>query len=204
MCFNAPVSLGTFIGGILVSLAVMTIALLRKDAALAILAGGWVWVIFMQWWEYMIWSGWQTPMASKMAYVFNITQIPILYLLFIIPSPASLWSKALATAFLALYLAVMFYPSAATTRVVVHSGHLTYPWWGDWIRCFMYFAGLAGVFLLLVRPFTWGLVCVVSLFILLGLSMLIYGRGNVPSLWCFFAVFFPVLAFAFRLMIDRK
>lgn len=197
MCFDARTSLATFISGTLVSLCVMTYALVKKQTSLALLAGGWVWVIFMQWWEFMIWKQWENKIASRFAYIFNIMQIPLLYFLFILSSPASVVSKAIATGILFLYLCVMFYPDV-NEDVTLHSGHLAYSWWTSRLRSTMYFIGLAGVFLLLVRPLSWSIACVSTLFVLLGLSMLIYGRHNTPSLWCFFAVFFPVFALLYK------
>lgn len=197
MCFDAKTSLATFLTGIFLSLMVMTYALVRKQTSLAILSGGWIWVICMQWWEFMIWKKWEKDTASHFAYVFNIMQIPVLYFLFILSSPVSLAFKVIATSILFLYLCIMFYPDV-DEEISVQSGHLSYSWWSSRVRSTMYFIGLACIFLLLVRPLSWSIACVLTLFILLGLSMLIYGRHNTPSLWCFFAVFFPVVSLVYR------
>jgi hypothetical protein len=196
MCFDAKTSLATFLTGTFLSLMVMTYALFQKQTSLALLSGGWMWVILMQWWEFMIWKNWEKHTASHFAYVFNIMQIPLLYFLFILSSPVSLVFKAIATGIVFVYLCIMLYPNI-NGDVTQQSGHLTYSWWSSRVRSTTYFIGLASIFLLLVRPFSWSMACVTTLFVLLGLSMLIYGQQNTPSLWCFFAVFFPVLALVY-------
>jgi len=201
MCFDATTSLAAFISGVLVSLSIMSFAIVKKDTMLALLAGGWIWVIFMQWWEYMIWMKWNVAMASNMAYVFNIMQIPFLYFLFILPSKVHMVNKIIATVIIFIYLLTMTYPNVSTTVAITN--HLDYSWWSDQWRCCIYFIGLAAIFLLLVRPFYWSLACVITLFVLLGLSMLIYGKGQVPSLWCFFAVFFPLMALFLRWLLPK-
>jgi len=202
MCFDATTSLVSFVSGIVLSVIVMSYGIAMKQQALAILAGGWVWVIFMQWWEYMIWSNRSREMAMRMAYVFNIMQIPLLYFLFILWSPVSFLYKALATLVIFVYVCIMSYPNTSTDVRV--SNHLNYSWWSNQTRVVMYFLGLAAIFCLLVRPLAWSLCCVVTLFVLLGLSMAIYGRQGVPSLWCFFAVFFPVLAWLYAILLKNE
>jgi hypothetical protein len=198
MCFNAPVSLAAFLSGVVVSLVVGTYALSKNEIPLALLSFGWIWVIFMQLWEYMAWRGIETETASHMAYVFNVMQIPVLYLLFILVKDTPTRNRWVATLVMAAYLCVMFYPlSADETRIAETCGHLDYRWWRSRLRVAAYFTGLCAVFLLLVRPLMWSTACLATLLFLMVLSTLFY-TSNVASLWCFFAVFFPVAALVLK------
>lgn len=199
MCFDARTSVLSFILGSILSLSVMTYGIVTKHRSLAILSGGWIWVIFMQWWEYMIWSNYEKHLAIQLAYIFNIMQIPLLYFLFVWMSSVSNVNKFIATFIIFIYLCTMFYPNHTTD--VQQTNHLEYSWWVNKWKVFMYFFGLATIFLLLVRPLLWSICCVVTLFVLLGVSILIYGSTCIPSLWCFFAVFFPILALLYAIVL---
>lgn len=198
MCFDAKTSLISFVLGIIISIGVGLWGIRQRDETLALLSFGWSWVVFMQWWEYMIWSQWNPVFASKMAFVFNVLQIPVLYFLFFLVSNASLCCKYIATMIVFVYLCVFFYPQSNTFQVQTRHRHLIYPWWSNSWRSAFYFIGLIAVFLLLIRPLSWSFCCVTTLFLLLFFSKLIYKSENVPSLWCFFAVCFPVLALGYR------
>jgi len=195
MCFSAPVSLASFLVGMLVAISVGIAALKMHQTSLALLALGWTWVIAMQWWEFMVWRQWETAFASQMAYLFNILQIPVLF--FIFASDAPFLVRTLASVLLILYLGVMLTP-LPTEDMRVHHGHMDYSWWTSPLRISTYFIGLVAIFLLLVRPLRWSVACIVSLLLLCLLSRWLYPSENVASLWCFFAVFFPVLAMLLR------
>lgn len=199
MCFDAKTSFITFCLGVCTSLLVMTFALLQNKTSLAILSGGWIWVIFMQWWEYMIWSQWNASTATSMAYMFNIMQVPFLYFLFVLLPSTGITQKAVATGIVFLYTCIMLYPPAPIS--VERNGHLNYSWWSNKVRVVAYFVGLAAIFSLLVRPFYWSMACLATLFILLALSSLLYNQESTSSLWCYFAVFFPVIALIYSFLI---
>jgi hypothetical protein len=197
MCFNATASLVSLIAGILVAVAVGMVALQKQYVSLALLAFGWIWVIAMQWWEFMVWRQWQTEVASRMAYVFNMMQIPVLFLLFSLVPNLPLVPRVVASVIVAAYLCIMLYP-LPSEEIEVHHGHLDYSWWKSRARIIAYFVGLISIFLLLVRPLAWSVACILSLMILCVLSRLLYDSENVASLWCFFAVFFPLWALLLR------
>jgi hypothetical protein len=197
MCFNATASLVSLIAGILVAVAVGIVALQKQYVSLALLAFGWIWVIAMQWWEFMVWRQWQTEVASRMAYVFNMMQIPVLFLLFSLVPNLPPAPRMVASVIVAAYLCIMLYP-LPSEEIEVRHGHLDYSWWKSRVRIIAYFVGLISIFLLLVRPLAWSVACILSLMILCVLSRLLYHSENVASLWCFFAVFFPLWALLLR------
>ena len=84
MCWNATTSMISFIFGIIICLIIGYIAIKQEKYSLAILSFGWIWVIFMQLFEFFIWnSNNENRTISKFAYIFNITQIVILGILFL-------------------------------------------------------------------------------------------------------------------------
>ena len=207
MCFNAPVSLTAFLVGSVLAVAVGIVALRLGYTSLAILSFAWIWVIAMQWWEYMVWRQWQTEMAYGLAYVFNVMQIPLLFLLFFHGQQNKTLS-ILASVVLAGYLVAMFYPTEQGTSIQQTSSggtlqHLRYSWWEPSWKAVVYFVGLCSVFLLLVRPLPWSCACLATLLVLFAWSGVLYGMESIASLWCFFAVFFPVIALVLRLWLPR-
>jgi len=204
MCFNAPVSLTAFLVGSVLAIAVGIVALRLGYTSLAVLSFAWIWVIAMQWWEYMVWRQWHTETATRLAYVFNVMQIPLLFLLFFHGQQNKTFS-ILASTVLAGYLIAMFYPMDEITSIQQTSSgtstieHLRYSWWEPSWKALVYFVGLCSVFLLLVRPLPWSCACLVTLLVLFAWSGILYGMESIASLWCFFAVFFPVIALCLRL-----
>lgn len=205
MCFDARTSMVAFCLGLVVSIGTTMYAVQKKDMTLALFTGGWVWVIFMQWWEYMIWIQWHPSFASKSAFVFNMMQVPLLYVLFIVPSKTSATKKIIASVIMFLYCSVMLIPHRVSPNISINKHHhLQYSWWNNYWRSLMYFIGMASMFLLLIEPLGWSMACLISLFVLLVISKIFYGRGSTPSLWCFFAVFFPLLAVLWRIFFTVK
>jgi hypothetical protein len=195
MCFDAETSINTFIGGTVVNVGVLLYALKHQQTSLVLISVLWFFIITMQFWEYCVWSNWHSQFAERMAYVFNIAQIPLLYFLFIVVSPVPDINKYIASAIVLLYLCIVIYPTGPIQ--IVKIGHLEYSWWNEQYKSATYLIACVALFLLLVRPFKWSVCCVVTLFILWILSRLIYGDTGVPSLWCNFAVFFPILALVY-------
>ena len=192
MCFDAETSINTFVSGIAVNVGVLLYALKTKQTSLALICVLWFFVVLMQFWEYCVWSNWHVQFAERMAFVFNIIQIPLLFLLFIVISPVPDLNKYIASAVVLLYVCIVIYPTRPVQ--ITKMGHLRYSWWEEPAKAVTYLIACAAIFLLLVRPFQWSVCCVVTLLILWMLSRIIYGETGVPSLWCHFAVFFPIFA----------
>jgi hypothetical protein len=156
----------------------------------------------MQLWEYYAWKN-SGEWASRAAYVFNMTQILFLFLVFSIYRDPSvgLRNVVIASVVVLWVTCVLFYPVGSVSIQETKDHHLWYSWWSLPIKSALYVIGLVVVFLLMVRPFVWSAACVSVLVILLLLSMVFYS-GAVPSLWCFFAVPFPLIALGLRLLLD--
>ena len=204
MCFNAPVSLAAFLVGSILALFVGIAALCLHYTSLALLSFGWVWVIAMQWWEYMVWQQWHPETASRLAFIFNVMQIPLLYLLLAIGGSASFACKVVASFVIAVYLCCMFFPiMSSPLQITETSGtppHLYYSWWKPSWKAGVYLVALCAIFLLLLRPLPWSAACLGVLAAMFVASGVIYGMESIASLWCFFAVFFPVIALALRVL----
>lgn len=201
MCFNAPMSLASWIIGSLVSISLGVWSYHRKYKELSYLCWGWLWVIAMQGWEYGIWKTRDKPKELAFftygAYLWNILQLPFLFFLFFSISTASLPCKRISAALLFIYLLITLIPYKGICPPTINSryGHLQYSWWGSsfWgnIRSVAYLVTFGCLFLCLIRPWKWSLSCVMLLFALLGCSFLWY-KHCVASLWCWFAAFFPL------------
>lgn len=208
MCWNATASLTAFILGIVLSIATAIVAMKRKKWSVVVLSLGWMWVIGMQFWEYLIWtspvSSNTNVLASQWAYIFNVTQILVLGLLFLAFSDPSVrpWNKMAAVTILLAYTCYVLYyaPSMTTLRTTVatcEDPHLHYPWWDRMpYGGAIYLIALILLFLLLVRPWMWSLATITLIMALFFMSMIFYS-SSVASMWCFFAVFVPVVSLLF-------
>ena len=203
MCWNATASLSSFIAGIFASLIVAMIAYKQKKWQLVALSIGWIWVVCMQLWEYFLWKN-SLPSAQNMtysnfAYVFNVTQVILLGLIFLtFFQDQSIWNRATAFTIIFVYTSYMFFyaPTMGTLHVTpsCSNPHLEYPWW-DKIPFggFVYMITLISIFLLLVRPLGWSIKTISMIMVLFFMSWIFYSK-SVASMWCFFAVSIPVIS----------
>lgn len=203
MCWNATASLVAFVVGVLVTGVVCQIAYKQKKWHVFALSLGWLWVISMQLWEYFIWTN-PPPfpnniMYSKMAFVFNVTQVLVLGLLFLtFFKTQGVVCRATASVILLLYMSfICYYMSSVSdfsTFASCSNPHLVYPWWKDIpYGGLVYMMALVSVFLLLVRPIGWSVQVLSVILGLFGVSWVLYS-GAVASMWCFFAVAIPVIS----------
>ena len=196
MCWNAPVSLASFLTGLIVSFGIGFLALKQKKMGLAVLSFGWSWVICMQLFEYFIWTrSDQNNVYARWAFVFNITQILLLGFLFLTffdhPTP----NKIVACFILFIYTFYMLYYSHKVMTNISKKEHLHYDWWGQlpgggWI----YVISLCAIFLLLVRPFRWSFRTLILIISLLLISSFFYSN-SIASMWCFFSVSVPIFSY---------
>lgn len=191
MCYNATTSITTFIIGTVIAVSVGAIALVQKKYQLAALSFGWIWVLGMQLWEYFIWRYPKNLVYVKWAYIFNITQLIVLALLFLTffnqPFPNRLVAVFLLLVYI-LYMLQIGYQSQELKR----SPNLEYSWWDNY-GGYIYMIFLISLFLLLIRPFYWSIATLIYILILFILSWFFYKRA-VASLWCFFAVTVPLVS----------
>lgn len=197
MCWSAPVSIASFLTGIIVSFGIGFLALKQKKTELAVLSFGWSWVLCMQLFEYYLWTNpSNNSLYSRWAFVFNITQPLVLGFLFLAffehPTP----NKIAACVLLFFYTFYMLYYTSDLVIHVSENKHLQYNWWGKELPYggLVYILTLCAVFLLLVRPFGWSFRTLAVILLLLLLSALFYS-DCVASLWCWFSVCIPLISF---------
>jgi hypothetical protein len=203
MCWNANVSLTTFIVGVIVNTIILLAAIKYNYKSLLLLCIIWYWVFMMQFCEFFIWKNIYPEFFSKLAYVFNVTQILLLAVLFLLfGENISQTNKILAGTILVCYLCIILFPTSNRLVVEEKNKHLSYPWWDSSVKVWAYIIAIFSISLLLIKPFYYGLACGTLIFLLLFFSMLFY-RKNVPSIWCFFACFFPIAALVFAILIIK-
>lgn len=197
MCWNAPVSIASFLTGIIVSFGIGFLALKQQKYELAVLSFGWSWVLCMQLFEYYLWIDPSNNLFySRWAFVFNITQPLLLGFIFLAffehPTP----NKITACLLLFLYTFYMLYYTKDLIINVSEKNHIQYNWWGKELPYggLVYILTLCAVFLLLVRPFGWSSRTLAVILILLLLSAIFYS-DCVASLWCFYAISIPVISY---------
>lgn len=196
MCWNATTSMTSFIFGVIISIIIGYIALKQKKYSLAILSFGWTWVICMQLFEFFIWNSKdENKNISKLTYIFNVTQILVLGLLFLSFTKNNYISKIIVVSVLLLYTSYILYYSDISNVTVNKDCHLSYNWW-DKIPFggIIYTISLICIFLLIVKPFYWSLYTTITIILFLLLSCLFYSN-NVASMWCFFAVIVPIISY---------
>ena len=204
MCWNATASITAFVLGVLVILLVCAYSVPGGHRPLTVLSLGWLWVITMQLWEYLVWTK-AGDWASVGAYVFNMTQILVLFLVFLCFGDPLPPTRVISAAVIVLLTTlVLFLPTESVIRASTSpQHHLQYSWWTRWVKSILYVVGLGAVFLLMVRPLSWSVACLAVLYLMLLLSGLFYSDA-VASMWCFFAVPFPLIAWAlYSAMVSR-
>lgn len=209
MCWNAPVSITSFILGLLISIGIGIYALKHKRYSLAALSFGWIWVIGMQFIDFMLWqnkcnSSSVNKNYTKWGYILNVLQPVILFGIFINFSGkygVSTKYKIIASVTIISYIIYLLSQAnkvfASTECIETSKEHLQYPWWekmkgGGYI----YLVTLIIIFIMLVRPFKWSMKVLAYILGSLLFSSLVFRYGT-ASMWCWFAVITPFLALLF-------
>lgn len=208
MCWSATASLVALILGTVCSLLSAYLGARQKKWEIVALSIGWLWVIGMQYWEYVIWTSAPTSStnewASRWAYIFNVSQVLVLGILFsaLFGHRVPVQNRILAILVMVMYTCYILYyaPTLSSFRTTVASctePHLHYPWWdGMPYGGLVYILSLIALFLLIVRPLAWSLGTLTVVLAFLAMSSVFYS-SSVASMWCFFAVFVPILSLLF-------
>ena len=202
MCFNAPVSISTFIVGLILNIAVM-IRFPRKEVIAVSLC--WSYVLLMQLFEAIIWTnqdcGRWNKFASIGAFIANISQ-PIFVAVCLMATIQSAWYLKLIISILLcgyiIYMATAQYKTIDCTRPSKKCASLEYRWW-DLVSAWPYLILLLAAYLLLLRPLSFS-VMQVGWILLTLLVAILTRKGAVGSMWCFLAAFAPVLTAAYCLL----
>lgn len=199
MCWNATSSLSAFVIGIIICLIVASLGIKEKKYELTALSLLWIWVIFMQFWEYLVWKYPNNKFFQKMTFLFNLSQIYILGLIFLtFFNNQNLICRGLAFLIIFFYICFFIYYTDSP-KITKKSGHLEYNWWNNIpFSGVLYIFSLFALFLLIIRPFWWSFITVCYILILLLISFLFYSK-SVASMWCFFAVSVPLFSYLISL-----
>jgi len=194
MCVNKQTSLISFIIGIVVSIYMYCY---EKNSTLKMIALCWIWVTFMQLFEYFIWSN-QTcnntnKHSTKLAFLFNITQPIVVFLLLMNITNSS---KYLASTIIFIYIMlILYFLNTSDYNCLIKNKNcsgLTYKWWTDFkYGGLLYVCTLITIILLLVKPIKLAIIIASYILISLLISMFIYSC-NVASMWCLLVISFPI------------
>jgi len=198
MCVNKDTSIIAFILGTLINIAVM---LYFQTEVVFIICIWWQWVIFMQLSEYLIWidqeCGLTNKIGTNMAMVFNITQPIFIYLLLMCVSTVPLNYKITASVTVLLYICFMLQKLNNQTKYTCvkpleKCSSLNLEWWysNDGSNI-IYILSLIFILLCLLRPMNVSIFTVSYIVISLFVSGIFY-NCNLASMWCLFAVPFPL------------
>ena len=199
MCWNATSSLIFFIIGTLLNTIILSLSIIDQKYNMIALCGSWYFALIMQLLEYFIWSKTNILFTSKVAYMFNILQITVLYSFYMIVSSyyeVSWYCKFLASLIQMIYIFFCIQWSIELHQKslkVKTQSHLVYPWW-NYTKSFIYLLAFIGIFLLLVRPFQWSIPVLAIILFFMMISYIFY-RPYVASMWCFLVIIVPVLAY---------
>jgi len=214
MCWNAPVSLASFIVGTIINISVL---LYFKNKLVTTVCIAWQWVLMMQISEYFLWKGQeigqnntQLMLGSQTALIFNITQPLVVFLSLMIISKVKMSFKIVASVVILFYVSFMLlnlnrqkeYNALSPTP---NCKHMYLQWWDDInYSGKLYTVTLVAIILLLLRPH--GLSLFLSSYLLLTvvISMLFYSCGQ-ASMWCWFVVPFPIFfAMFYKQFLEKR
>jgi hypothetical protein len=188
MCWSKNVSLASFALGTVINLALINKAKNNLVITLCLL---WQFVIFMQLWDAIAWSypicgSDGNVLATRGAYIFNILQPVVAYMLLVCISPVELKYKVLAGVAMLFYLGWMMvkdpYNDNLCLKPSQNCTHLNYDWWhGNSGK--VYIIVLTAIILLLIRPLKMATITAGYILGTLAISQAFYGCGA-PSIWC--------------------
>lgn len=207
MCYNATASIVSFVTGM-----VSSIILFFYSPAIAIF---FIWAVFMQLWDYLIWNNQSKSTANfiltKFAAFFNITQPIVLALAvaFFLKKQLSILSLTLLTVYVIASIIYVLYSwkQIDYTLVTPKSYPSLYWTWNHLPGAFIIFGlYLATVAALLLQHFAYpsniiifGFFAVTYMF-----SLYKYKKISVGRFWCYFGGFVPmflVALYAFKIIV---
>ena len=211
MCFNAEVSLATFIAGTIINIIVLVVYGTSPSILTVTLL--WQWVLLMQFFEFLVWtfpaSGPNMEQCSFIhkctntgAFVANIMQPVVVFCVAVAVYKPETLNVTIAAVAVVAYLCYILVKTASTNvlgecMTCVRSPEpssscsgLQYNWWKE-ISPVPYLLCLTVCIVCLIQPQWWGMTQLMWVFATLVVAIAAFG-GAVPSLWCFLAAFAPV------------
>lgn len=195
MCFNAPVSIASFLIG---TIGCIFLGMSTSLVHIKAIACVWQYSLVMQLLDAVSWSSeCQTSlhsMSTTASYWFNITQpLALLAVGWFLPVP--LVYKLVATLFATAYFVYVYsyfkkYECVKTDTC----SHLDYAWWSDIPYGGIVYTLSLVILTLLLFPTRFALAQLSYVLITLFVSSSVYGCGA-PSVWCFFQVLAPLFTY---------
>lgn len=212
MCWNEPVSWTTFAVG--TALSIISASIIRKPIIIAI-SIAWIWALLMQVFEALMWRdqdcGKLNKFATTGAYVANIMQPIIVFIVLIVvcnpPLPYKITASVVISVYTCYMLAQVFRMKPDNCTQKCETGkdckHLYYKWW-DKMKAggIIYVIALVAVILLLCRPIWFGLFEVGYILLTLLFASRFFGRST-ASTWFWLAVFAPLFTILFWKISER-
>jgi hypothetical protein len=135
--------------------------------------------------------------ATKGAFIFNITQPIVVFLVCINMFTIDPEIKYLASFIILMYICYMLYSSNKNNEYICTKNsntcfHLELPWWNNIISSVFYIGTLISISLLIFKPLNTAIAIVMFLLFTLFLSSVFYSCGA-PSMWCWLVVPFPII-----------
>jgi hypothetical protein len=168
------------------------------------------WVLLMQLFEALAWRdqacGPLNQAATKLAFLANVAQPIVAFLLLMHVSKAPNTHKIAASIVLLIYVLWLVFRSTELRESDLDClnpgdggcANLQYKWWSKLTPPYVYHVSLIAIVLLLLQPLKLSALIVGIIIATFVLSAIFYGCG-VASTWCFFAAFVPILnALAFK------
>lgn len=198
MCIDAKTSIVSFVVGSIINVSVM-LSVNKKEVTQICLF--WQWVLMMQLAEFLIWSdedcGIVNYVGTKMAMFFNLTQPIVLFFVFYYMSDKPKSHQLASIVVIMAYIGYMFQEMNSQKEYVCitkkgNCPSLNLAWWDEKKTCFVYFATMGLLVLLLLNytsPLT--LFTVIYSIVTLIVSSYVYSCGG-PSMWCWMVVPLPL------------
>jgi len=198
MCFNEPISWTAF--GVITLFNILTIIHTNRSTYTSI-ALIFQWVLLMQVFDALAWhdptcGSSLNMIATRGAFLANVTQPIIAYFLLMYISKSSQFEKVAATVVVFLY--IMWVINGATNVNITclknsdTCANLQYYWWSGITPVWFYHISLILIVLLLLKPFSLAVAITTIICMTFIISFIFYSCG-VGSVWCFIAAFVPIL-----------
>lgn len=196
MCWNEPVSWTVFFVGTLFNIYLIWKYKTPVAIALALI---WQWILLMQLFDALLWRdqkcGSLNKFAGNSAYIANITQPIVVFLVLIVISSASMKFKIMAGVIVLVYISYLVMSKSVVGNIECvkeKNGHLDYFWWNKMkYGKVIYIVTLIAITFLLLRPMALSLFEMSYVLGTLMLTGIFFSYGG-PSIWCWFAAFAPI------------
>jgi len=210
MCFSAEVSIATLIIGLIGSTAVYTLGTIF-DRIVAIFIA---YVSLMQGIEWILWNNQSCDAFHKqisvLGMLLNAGQPIVLGLVALLMSPRANYYKLYIILIMLLYsIFVSFFfaqykDNLQCTTPRPNDPHLVWNWTilpYYYVSWFMYIITVIFISLLGMPTLNRGILFAGATTASMITSILVYPRQNMGAMWCFFAVFTPIIYYAYRTII---